>query len=248
MIPFPFNENRFSVFVADHLLVGQLCTNPKSDRSLLSCLKVTQCSKSKIGDVPLYNHALYWSKLWQQDHCQHPQNANPDGSTLEGTAQHIGRPFGGGGAETQGWGHIMPPHIFKVGLKVNTKVYLDVLKSVVIPWCIQVAGGRPWVWQQDLVPDHKSKEIQAWLQKECYDFVPFSHWPPSSPNLNLLDYFVWSYFENITNMTSHKTKASLIAAIRWVFAELPPAFVEKACSQFRICIEAVIEAEGGYIE
>ena len=30
-------------------------------------------------------------------------------------------------------------HIF--GLKVNTKVYLDVLKSVVIPWCNQVAGG-----------------------------------------------------------------------------------------------------------
>ena len=21
-------------------------------------------------------HALYWSKFWQQDHCQHPQNAN----------------------------------------------------------------------------------------------------------------------------------------------------------------------------
>ena len=43
-------------------------------------------------------------------------------------------------------GHIMPPHIFEVGLKVNTKVYLDVLKSVVIPWCNQVAGGRLWVW------------------------------------------------------------------------------------------------------
>ena len=76
--------------------------------------------------------------------------------------------------------HIMPPHIFKVSLKVNTKVYLDVLKSVVIPWCNQVAGGRPWVWQQDSAPAHKSKETQAWLQKECYDFVPFSHWHPSS--------------------------------------------------------------------
>ena len=32
-------------------------------------------------------------------------------------------------------GHIMPPHIFEVDLKINTKVYLDVLKSVVIPWC-----------------------------------------------------------------------------------------------------------------
>ena len=32
----------------------------------------------------------------KQDHCQHHQNANPGGSTLDGTAQHIGRPFGGG--------------------------------------------------------------------------------------------------------------------------------------------------------
>ena len=31
-------------------------------------------------------------------------------------------------------GHIMTHHIFEVGLKVNTKVYLDLLKSV-IPWC-----------------------------------------------------------------------------------------------------------------
>ena len=107
--------------------------------------------------------------------------------------------------------HSMPPHIIEVGLKVNTKVYLDVLKSVVIPRCNQVAGGRPWVWQQDLVPAHKSKETQAWLQKECYDFVPFSHWPPSSLDLNPLDYFVWSYVENITNMTYHNTKASLIS-------------------------------------
>ena len=53
---------------------------------------------------------------------------------------------------------------------------------------------------------------------------------PSSPDLNPLDYFVWSYVENITNMTSHNTKASLIAAIRRVFAELPPAFMENAWS------------------
>ena len=36
-------------------------------------------------------------------------------------------------------GHIMPPYIFEVGLKVNTKVYLDVLKSVAMQ-----SGGR---WQ-----------------------------------------------------------------------------------------------------
>ena len=78
-------------------------------------------------------------------------------------------------------GHIVPPRIFEVSLKVNTKVHLDVLKSVVIPWCNQVAGGRPWVWKQDSAPAHKFKETQAWLQKECYDFVPFSHWPLPLP-------------------------------------------------------------------
>ena len=144
--------------------------------------------------------------------------------------------------------HIMSPHIFEVGLKVNTKMYLDVLKSMGIPWCNQVAGVRPWVWQQDSAPAHKAKEIQACLQKEYYDFVPVSHWPFSSANQNSLDYFVWSYVENITNMTSHNTKASLIAAVRRVFAELPPVLVKKACAQFRVRIEAMIEAEGGYIE
>ena len=164
MIPFPFNENRFSFFVADHRLVGQLCTNPKSDRSLLSCLKGILCSTSDIGDALLYNS------------CS------------------------------------LPIHIMTTG------------------------------------PLPAPLKCKSWLQKECYDFVPFSHWPPFSPDLNQLDYFVWSYVENITNMTSHNTKASLIAFIRRVFAELPPALVKKTCSQFRIRIEAVIGAEGGYIE
>ena len=83
-----------------------------------------QCARSEMRHCT--THALYWSNLWQQDHCQHPQNANPDGSTLEGTVQCIRWSFGGGGVED----HIMPHHIFEVGLKVNTKVYLDVLKRV----------------------------------------------------------------------------------------------------------------------
>ena len=132
----------------------------------------------------------------------------------------------------------------KSSLKRSRQSLMKLPSGVVIPWCNQVVGGRPWVWQQDSAPAHKSKETQAWLQKECYNFVPFSHWHPSSPDLNPMDYFVWSYVKNITNMTSHNTKASLIVAIRWVFTKLPPALVEKACSQFQIRIEA----EGSYIE
>ena len=160
MIPFPFNENRFSFFVADHLLVGQLCTNPKSDRSLLSCLKVTQCSTSKIRDAPLYKscslpiQVMTTGPLPAVSKCKSRRfnswgYSSTHRTTLRTTTVMV---FGVVSSED----HIMPPHIFEVGLKVNTKVYLDVLKSVVIPWCNQVAGGRPWVWQQDSAPAHKS--------------------------------------------------------------------------------------------
>ena len=139
--------------------------------------------------------------------------------------------------------HVMPPHIFEVGLKVNTKVYVDVLKSVVIPWCNQVADGRPWVWQQDSAPAHKSR-LRDPVLRLCtlFSLAPFLPQPEVAGLPRLVN------VENIFNMTSRNTKASLSTTIRRVFAELPLALVEKACFQFRIRIEAVIEAEGGYIE
>ena len=163
MIPFPFNENRFSFFVADHLLVGQLCTNPKSYRSLLSCLKVTQCSTSKIGDAPLYNSSSLPIQVMTTEPLPAPSKCKSGRfnvpKVMKTKFQATVIVFGMVSSE----GHIMLPHIFEVDFKVNTKVYLDMLKSVVIPWCNQVAGGRPWMWQQDSAPAHKSKETQDWL-------------------------------------------------------------------------------------
>ena len=180
-IPFPFNENWFSFFIADYLQVGQLCTNPKSDRSLLSCLKLTQCLTSEIGDAPLYNPCSLPIQVMTTGPLPAPSNCKSGrfnvSRVMKTKFPATVMVFGMVSSER----HIMPPHILEVGLKVNTKVYLDVLKSVVIPWCNQVAGGRPWVWQQDSAPAHKSKETQAWLQKESYDFVPFPHCPPPPP-------------------------------------------------------------------
>ena len=86
MIPFPLNENQFSFFVADHLLDGQLCTNLKSDRSLLSCLKVTQCSTNErcaavqlmLSTNPSYDNRTIASTLKMQirmvQHAQGDEN------------------------------------------------------------------------------------------------------------------------------------------------------------------------------
>ena len=101
-------------------------------------------------------------------------------------------------------------------------------------------GSRTWRRPEN------PKRPRFGFRRSATTFYPSLTGPPSTPYLNPLDYFIWSYVENITNMTSHDTR--LITAICQVFAELPLVLVEKACSQFRIRIEAVIEAEGGYIE
>ena len=216
-----------------------LCTTPKSDRSLLSCLKVTQSSTSEIGDAPLCNSCPLPIQIMTTGPLPAPSKCTSGLPRITGTCPGWWKQSFRLRLWSLMWFQVRATSCHHTSSKSAWKSTPKCI-WMLIPWCNQLAGGRPWVWQQDLAPAHKSKETQAWLQKECLDFVPFSHWPPSSPDLNLLDYFVWWYVKNITNMTSQNTKASLIAAIRRVFAQLSPALVEKASSKFRISTGSVL--------
>ena len=167
----------FLFFIVDHLLVGQLCTNPKSDRSLLSCLKVTKCSTSEIGDAPLYNSYTLPIQVFTTGSLPTPSKCKSRLPQITGTCPGWWKQSFRLRLWFLVWFQVRatPCHLTSSmsAWKSTSKVYLDVLKSVVISWCNQVAGGWPWVWQQDSAPAHKSKETQAWLQKECYDFVHF---------------------------------------------------------------------------
>ena len=67
-------------------------------------------------------------------------------------------------------GDIMPSHFFQGGLCVNTEVYIDIKRGVVKPWMDQVAGGRPYVFQQDGAPAHNAKVTQTLLVNKLPDF------------------------------------------------------------------------------
>ncbi|QQP52972.1 Uncharacterized protein FKW44_005285 [Caligus rogercresseyi] len=53
-------------------------------------------------------------------------------------------------------GSVMPPHFFGLKEKVNTEFYLNVLKTVVVPWMDSVASGTLYTFQQDSAPAHKA--------------------------------------------------------------------------------------------
>ena len=125
---------------------------------------------------------------------------------------------------------------------------MDVLKRVVHPWITDVAAGRRYCFQQDGAPAHNSNIVQNWCSDTLDMFWSKEFWPPSSPDLNPLDYYVWGVVERESNKHGHSTVASLRQAIIDSCANTDRQHLINACKRFRARIEAVIAVDGGYIE
>ena len=72
-------------------------------------------------------------------------------------------------------------------------------------------------------------------------------WPPSCPDLNPLDFFVWGVVERVNNKHLHNRMDSLRQAIAAAMENLNSDHVIAACSRFRRRIEAVIRADSSFI-
>ena len=212
---------------------------PRAIGGLLICLKVTQCSTSENGDAPLYNSCSLPIQVMTTGPLQAPSKFKSGRFNVPRVMKN----------KVSGYGYGLWCG-FKKGPYQATSHIRSRLESQhqSVPWCAEECGdplvqsGGRWQTLSVAASLGAGPQIQrdpCLASEGVLRFCTLLSLAPSSPDL---DYFVWSYVENITNMTSHDTKASLIAAICRVFAELPPALVEKTCSQFRIGIEAVIEA------
>ncbi len=143
-------------------------------------------------------------------------------------------------------GHVMPPHYFSEN--VNKEVYLDILWSKVKPWIEETAGEKPYIFQQDSAPAHTSHIVQNWLSDNMQMFWSKEFWPPNSPDLNPMDYYMWGMLERESNKVCHPTAESLRAGIDEAVANLDPQHLVNACVRFRHRLEAVLEANGSWIE
>ncbi len=143
---------------------------------------------------------------------------------------------GAGGGQQQGGRHA--PHICEASPRVNSDVYIEELTNVVKPWMDGVAAGRPFIWcRRGRLP---TRPRNPGLVRENLPFFWEKEvWPHSSPDCNPLDYFVWGVAERDTSRSPHKTKESLIASIKEVFSNFPREDLKKACSRFRLRLEAV---------
>ena len=61
---------------------------------------------------------------------------------------------------------------------------------------------------------------QDWMSENLHDHITPNIWPPSSPDLNPLDYYVWGFIDRETNKHPHNMFDSLRAAITRVMVHI----------------------------
>jgi hypothetical protein len=103
---------------------------------------------------------------------------------------------------------------------------------------------------KDGAPPHTSNATQRFLAEKLSPggFWEKTMWPPSSPDLNPLDFSIWSRVESEACRTSHPNVAALMASVSKVWQKIPIEDFQKACGAFRGRVERCIAAEGDYFE
>lgn len=144
-------------------------------------------------------------------------------------------------------GKRMPAVFIPNGTSVTSAVYIDLLKTKVIPWLWENYPDGQFVFQQDGAPAHTSRVTQAFLQSEI-PFWPAGLWPPSSPDLNPLDYGIWTHVEARACARSHANVESLKCSIASAWTEMSSDFVQRVCKDFRRRLRRCIDAGGNIFE
>ena len=135
------------------------------------------------------------------------------------------------------------------GVKYNAVKYLElVLKPIVKDLGKTMFNNRPFLFQQDGAPAHTANINQEWLRTNIPDFISKEEWPPSSSDLNPLDFSIWSILETNACSTSHKSIESLKSSLCREWARIPQETMRIAVESVPKRLRAVIENKGGYIE
>nr|pir hypothetical protein C27H2.1 - Caenorhabditis elegans [Caenorhabditis elegans] len=102
--------------------------------------------------------------------------------------------------------------------------------------------------KQDGAPAHKHKNVQAWCESNFPDFIAFNQWPPSSPDLNPMDYSVWSVLEAKVCSKPHRNIDSLKDSLKKAWDELDINYLRATVDSFPRRLEACVAANGDIFE
>ena len=134
------------------------------------------------------------------------------------------------------------------GIKINKEVYLKHLKETLIPEMKKLGGRNGYVFQQDGATSHTAKVVLDYLEKKVPEFLPPDLWPPSSPDLNPLDYGIWSILENNVYKVKIRDMDHLKSRILQCWEEIDQDVINKTIDSFRMRLKKMNEVDGRRFE
>ena len=135
------------------------------------------------------------------------------------------------------------------GAKVNGAYYREKLLPSMIPEMDRLTGYQPYVFMQDGARSHTVNETVRFLNQQRYlTLLPPNMWSPNSPDLNPVDYCVWSTLVRNVYRGRFENTIELKKAILQEWEALPPAVINNAIDGFRSRVRLVIAENGQHIE
>ena len=138
-------------------------------------------------------------------------------------------------------------HFVEPGVKVNGQYYRDVLLMQGLLPDIRTFSEY-YTFQQDGAPAHRARETVELLGNETPDFIPPTLWPPNSPDLNPVDYKIWSVMQERVYRTKVRDIEDLRQRIMQVWDEFDQGIIDASVKQWRARLRACVAANGGQFE
>ena len=118
----------------------------------------------------------------------------------------------------------------KPGVKINGAYYRDVLlMQKLLPNIRELS--EYYTFQQYGATAHRARETIELLTNETPDFIPPALWPPNSPDLNPVDYKIWSVMQEKVYKTKVRDVGELRQRIIQAWDEFDQAVIDSASGE-----------------
>jgi len=133
---------------------------------------------------------------------------------------------------------------FDAGVKIDIAYYCNVLLSQQLLPAIRHISGEFFIFQQDSAQAHRAHDTISLLERDAPAFISPHLWPPNSPDLNPVDYKVWSIMQHRIYQTKVKDLDNLKRRLIDVWAGIQQSLIDDAINQWRKCICACVLVQG----
>ena len=133
---------------------------------------------------------------------------------------------------------------------ISANVYLDLLTEYVVP---QLNDLQPTIiFQQDGAPPHWGLHVRGFLNQTFPDRwigrdgpIP---WPPRSPDITPLDFFLWGYVKDIVYRTKIRDITDLKQRITDAIATIDEAMLQRTWQEIEYRLDVLRATNGAHVE